>query len=337
MKTILKLLAVILCSVAILLGYNWLRDNKLPNFYGKAELYVEEGDGPDKVIESLKQQLTVLSEKRLRKVFERKEVARYIKPGHYLVGSSSTSVYVARMLNNGWQTPVRVTLAGSLRSREEIARKISRQLSLDSLSVIRAMEDEKLLAPYGVSPENVFAAFWPASYDIYWTASFTDLLDRCKKAADAFWTDDNLVKAARAGLSRKEALILASIVKGESNYKPELSKIAGVYLNRLNRGMLLQADPTVAYCYDYALKRVLFRHLEFDSPYNTYKYPGLPPGPICVPDREYIEAVLNPDYGGGNLYFCASKNLDGTHVFAKTADAHGRNAKAFQNALKNKI
>ena len=337
MKTILKLLAVILCSVAILLGYNWLRDNKLPNFYGKAELYVEEGDGPDKVIESLKQQLTVLSEKRLRKVFERKEVARYIKPGHYLVGSSSTSVYVARMLNNGWQTPVRVTLAGSLRSREEIARKISRQLRLDSLSVIRAMEDEKLLAPYGVSPENVFAAFWPASYDIYWTASFTDLLDRCKKAADAFWTDDNLVKAARAGLSRKEALILASIVKGESNYKPELSKIAGVYLNRLNRGMLLQADPTVAYCYDYALKRVLFRHLEFDSPYNTYKYPGLPPGPICVPDREYIEAVLNPDYGGGNLYFCASKNLDGTHVFAKTAEAHGRNAKAFQNALKNKI
>ena len=337
MKTILKLLAVILCSVAILLGYNWLRDNKLPNFYGKAELYVEEGDGPDKVIESLKQQLTVLSEKRLRKVFERKEVARYIKPGHYLVGSSSTSVYVARMLNNGWQTPVRVTLAGSLRSREEIARKISRQLRLDSLSVIRAMEDEKLLAPYGVSPENVFAAFWPASYDIYWTASFTDLLDRCKKAADAFWTDDNLVKAARAGLSRKEALILASIVKGESNYKPELSKIAGVYLNRLNRGMLLQADSTVAYCYDYALKRVLFRHLEFDSPYNTYKYPGLPPGPICVPDREYIEAVLNPDYGGGNLYFCASKNLDGTHVFAKTAEAHGRNAKAFQNALKNKI
>ncbi len=336
MKTILKLLAFILGAVALLVSYNWMRDNKMPNFYGKAELYVDEGDGPEEVIEALKSQLTVLSERRLRKVFIQKEVAKYIKPGHYLVGSSSTSVYVARMLNNGWQTPLRVTLAGSLRSREEIARKLSRQLRMDSLSVIRAMQDDKLLEPYGASAENVFAAFFPASYDMYWTASFTDVLDRCKQASDAFWTDDNLVKAARVGLSRREVVILASIVKGESNYKPELSKIAGVYLNRLERGMLLQADPTVAYCYDYELKRVLFRHLEFDSPYNTYKYPGLPPGPICVPDREYLEAVLNPDYGGGNLFFCASKNLDGTHVFAKTAEAHGRNARAFQNALNNK-
>ena len=335
MKKLVLLLLFVLSVVALLVGYNWMVDNKLPNFYGSADLYVNEGDGPDEVIDALKGQLKVLSEKRLRKVFAQKEVDKYIKPGHYLVGSSSTSVYVARMLNNGWQTPVRVTLAGSLRTRQEIARKLSKQLRLDSLSVIRAMEDEELLKPYGVTPETVFAAFWPASYDMYWTASFTDVLDRCKKAADAYWTDDNLVKAARVGLSRKEAVILASIVKGESNYKPELPKIAGVYINRLNRGMLLQADPTVAYCYDYELKRVLFRHLEFDSPYNTYKYAGLPPGPICVPDKEYLDAVLNPDYGGGNLFFCASKNLDGTHVFAKTAEAHGRNAKAFQNALKN--
>ena len=336
MKTIAKLLAVVVAAVVILVAYNWFRDNKMPNFYGNAELFVNEGDGPDEVVSSLGSQLTILSEKRLRKVFRQKEVAQFIKPGHYLVGSKSSSVYVARMLNNGWQSPVRVTLAGSLRSREELARKISRQLRIDSLSVIRAMEDGQLLKPYGVTPENVFAAFFPASYDMYWTASFTDLLDRCKKAADAYWTDDNLVKAAHVGLSRQEAVVLASIVKGESNYKPELPKIAGVYLNRLKRGMLLQADPTVAYCYDYALKRILFRHLEFDSPYNTYKYAGLPPGPICVPDKEYLDAVLNPDYGGGNLFFCASKNLDGTHVFAKTAEAHGRNAKAFQNALNNR-
>ena len=336
MKTIAKLLAVVILAVAAVIGYNWLRDNKLPNFYGSADLYVGQGDGPEEVIESLKSQLTVLSEKRLRKVFVQKEVSSFIKPGHYVVGSNSTSVYVARMLNNGWQTPVRVTLAGSLRSRGEIARKLSHQLQLDSLSVISAMQDESVMKAYGATADNPFAAFFPASYDMYWTASIEDVLDRCKKASDAFWTDDNLVKAARVGLSRREAVILASIVKGESNYKPELPKIAGVYLNRLDRGMLLQADPTVAYCYDYELKRVLFRHLEFDSPYNTYKYPGLPPGPICVPDKEYLEAVLNPDYGGGNLFFCASKNLDGTHVFAKTAEAHARNAKAFQNALKNK-
>lgn len=336
MKTIAKLLVLLIVAVAGLFGYNWFRDNKMPNFYGLAELYVHEGEGPEEVIAKLNKKLKILNEKRLRKVFRQKEVEKYIKPGHYTVISNCSSVYVARMLNNGWQTPVRVTIAGSLRTKKELARKVANQLQVDSLTVRRALEDEELLAAYGVSPENVFEAFFPATYEMYWTAPFTDLLDRCKKASDAFWTDDNLVKAAKVGLSRHEATVLASIVKGESNFRPELPKIAGVYLNRLKRGMLLQADPTVAYCYDYEIKRVLFRHLEFDSPYNTYKYAGLPPGPICVPDREYLEAVLNPDYGGGNLFFCASKDMNGTHVFAKTAEAHGRNARAFQNALNNK-
>ena len=333
MKTILKLLVLLIGAVAILVGFNWFRDNKMSNFYGKADLYVTESTTPDDVIESLKGQLKILSERRLRKVFAEKNVAEYIKPGHYRVSGTSTSVYVARMLNNGWQTPVSFSLAGSLRTKAEIARKISRQLQLDSAAVYAALEDSAFLAAYDTTPETFFEAFFPATYELYWTASLTDVLDRCRKASDAFWTDENLVKAAAAGLSRRQAVILASIVKGESHYKPELAKIAGVYLNRISRGMLLQADPTVAYCYDYELKRILFRHLEFDSPYNSYKYAGLPPGPICVPDKEYLEAVINPDYGGGNLYFCASKNLDGTHVFAKTLEAHNRNAKAFQNAL----
>lgn len=333
MKTILKLLVLLIGAVAILVGFNWFRDNKMSNFYGKADLYVTESTTPDDVIESLKGQLKILSERRLRKVFAEKNVAEYIKPGHYRVSGTSSSVYVARMLNNGWQTPVSFSLAGSLRTKAEIARKISRQLQLDSAAVYAALEDSAFLAAYDTTPETFFEAFFPATYELYWTASLTDVLDRCRKASDAFWTDENLVKAAAAGLSRRQAVILASIVKGESHYKPELAKIAGVYLNRISRGMLLQADPTVAYCYDYELKRILFRHLEFDSPYNTYKYAGLPPGPICVPDKEYLEAVINPDYGGGNLYFCASKNLDGTHVFAKTLEAHNRNAKAFQNAL----
>lgn len=336
MKTVVKLLVPAAAAIALFVGYNWMRDNKLPNFYGTADLYVYDGDGPDAVVASLKEKLTVLSERRLRKVFEQKKVASYIKPGHYIVDSRSSSVYVARMLNNGWQTPVKLTLAGSLRSKAEIARKIASQMQLDSLAVIDFMRDKDALKPYGVAPDNVFAAFFPATYELYWTAPITDILDRCKKASDEYWTDENLVKAARVGLSRKQAVILASIVKGESRYKPELPKIAGVYLNRLNRGMRLQADPTVAYCYDYALHRVLFKHLEYDSPYNTYKYIGLPPGPINVPDKEYLDAVLNPDYGGGNLFFCASKNLDGTHVFARTLDAHSRNARAFQAAIKNR-
>lgn len=334
MKKIIVALVLLLGGIAALVAYNWLRDNRMPNFYGKADVYVRNGDTPSDVISSLDGKITVLSRRRLEKVFTEKKVADFIKPGHYRIDSKTTSVQFARMLNNGWQTPVSLTLSGSLRTQKELARKISRQLQLDSVEVMKAFDDSSLMASYGVTPENVFAAFYPATYDIMWTASLSDLMDKCRKASDAFWTDENKAKAARVGLSPKEVVTLASIVKGESSYKPELPMIAGVYLNRLDRGMPLQADPTVAYCYDYELKRILYRHLEFDSPYNTYKNTGLPPAPINVPDKEYIEAVLNPNRGGGNLYFCASPSFDGTHVFAKTLEGHTRNARAFQNALK---
>ncbi len=334
MKKIIAALGLLLLLVGGAVAYNWLRDNRMPNFYGKADLYVTAGQGPDEVIASLRDKINILSEKRLRKVFASKRVAEYITPGHYRIDSRTTSVQLARMLNNGWQTPVSLTLSGSLRTRQELARKISRQLQIDSLSVMQAFEDSALMAAYGVNTENVFGAFYAATYDIMWTASIVDVLEKCRKASDAFWTDENKSKAAGLGLTPRQVVTLASIVKGESNYKPELAMIAGVYLNRLDRGMLLQADPTVAYCYDYALKRILYRHLEFDSPYNTYKYSGLPPAPINVPDREYLEAVLNPNRGGGNLYFCASPNFDGTHVFARTLEGHNKNARAFQKALK---
>ena len=334
MKKILACLLALMLIVGALVAYSWLRDNKMPNFYGKAELYVRQGDTPADVISSLRGQLKILSQRRLEKVFQQKKVAEYIKPGHYTVDSKCSSVYVARMLNNGWQTPVSFTLAGSLRTPQEIARKISRQLQIDSAEVMRAFADSALMASYGASTENVFPAFFPATYSLYWNATLKDVLDRCRKASESFWTAENKSRAARVGLTPREAVVLASIVKGESNYKPEYRKIAGVYINRLKRGMLLQADPTVAYCYDYELRRVLYRHLEFDSPYNTYKYAGLPPGPINVPDTDYLEAVINPDLGGGILFFCASPAMDGTHVFAKTLSAHSRNAKAFQNALK---
>jgi len=130
---------------------------------------------------------------------------------------------------------------------------------------------------------------------------------------------------------------LASIVTAESNNEAEMPKIAGVYMNRLKIGMPLQADPTIAFCYDYQLNRILLKHLEVDSSYNTYKHTGLPPGPICVPTRSAMEAVLHPDFGGtwgaGNLYFCANPDFSGTHVFAKTLSEHNRNAQAFQAEL----
>ena len=164
-----------------------------------------------------------------------------------------------------------------------------------------------------------------------------DVLDKQKAAWDAFWTPERDTKAKALRLSRQEVSVLASIVKAESNHEPEMPRIAGVYLNRLKVGMPLQADPTIAFCYDYKLNRILNKHLEVDSAYNTYTHTGLPPAPICVPTRAALDAVLNPDFGGtwgaGNFYFCANPDFSGTHVFARTLTEHNRNAEAFRAEL----
>lgn len=331
MKKAVILIILALMAVAAIVGGRWYRDNKMPNFNGKVELYVTPDTPYEEVLAELKAR--AISAKSLVRAFEDKKVSEFFSPGYYVLNASNSSVYAARMLNNGWQSPVNMTLSGTMRLKGEIARKIGNQLMIDSVSVRKALDDKDLLNEYGFTPQNVFALIQPDTYQMYWTATMKDVLDSQKKSWDAFWTDDNVAKAKKLGLSKLEVATLASIVTGESNHTPEMPKIAGVYLNRLRIGMKLQADPTVAYCYGYKLNRVLLRHLEVDSEYNTYKYEGLPPGPICVPAREALEAVLNPDYGPGNLYFCANPDFSGTHVFAKTLAEHGANARAFQAEL----
>lgn len=332
----LALSVMALC--AALPAWHYVRDNRMPNFGRMAEIYVYPGTSSSEAMSMIADGAGVIDMRSMERAFRSKEVDRYIKPGHYTVSPSSSSVYVARMLNNGWQTPVKVTLAGNLRLKGNISAKISSQLLVDSASVRAALDDGELLARYGFNPANVFSLLMPATYEMYWTASMEDFLDRQKEAYDAFWTEENMAKAAALGLDRTEVSILASIVNGETNNEPEMPKIAGVYLNRLSIGMPLQADPTVAFCFDYAPGRILRKHLEVDSPYNTYRHSGLPPGPICVPTKAALLAVLNPDFGGpgigkGNLYFCANPDFSGTHVFARTLDEHNRNAAAFRREL----
>ena len=167
---------------------------------------------------------------------------------------------------------------------------------------------------------------------MYWTASVKEIFDRLKKEYDAFWTEDRVAKAEAQKLSKMDVSILASIVSGETLKDFEYPKIAGVYLNRYKKGMKLQADPTVCFCYDYKLDRVLKKHLLIDSPYNTYKYAGLPPAPINVPPKACLDAVLSPDKHG-YIYFCASPEFNGTHNFAVTYGEHLKNARAFQREL----
>jgi UPF0755 protein len=172
----------------------------------------------------------------------------------------------------------------------------------------------------------------PDTYQMYWTASVKEIFDRFKKEYDAFWTPDRQAKAKAQKLNQMQVSVMASIVSGETLKTFEYPIIAGVYLNRYKKGMKLQADPTVAYCHGYTLDRILKKHLTIDSPYNTYKYVGLPPAPINVPPKACIDAVLNPATHK-YIYFCASPAFDGTHNFAVTYTEHLKNARAFQRAL----
>jgi UPF0755 protein len=205
-------------------------------------------------------------------------------------------------------------------------------MMVDSASVAQALDSAEFLSGYGFTPENVFAMILPDTYQMYWTASVEEIFDRLKKEYDAFWTPERDAKAKAQGLSRMQVSILGSIVSGETLKDFEYPKIAGVYLNRYKKGMRLQADPTIAFIHGYTLDRILKKHLTVDSPYNTYKYAGLPPAPINVPPKACLDAVLNPDKHG-YIYFCANAAFDGTHKFAVTYNEHLKNAREFQRAL----
>lgn len=317
-------------SVLTVFAARWYQDNRKANFSEADELYVYPDMTASDILDSLSG--VVINPKSLSRAFSKESVASSLKPGHYLVAPSSQSIYVARMLTRGWQTPVNLTLSGTLRSKDRIANQIANQMMCGYDEVYSAMYDKEFLSKYDTDTLNLFGFFLPDSYQMYWTASVDEIFARFKKEYDAFWTDERVSKAKALGLSKEQVSTVASIVAGETRAEQEFAKIAGVYLNRYNIGMRLQADPTVCYCYGYTLNRVLLKHLEVDSPYNTYKYAGLPPGPICTPGKAYLDAVLNPDKHG-YLYFCASASFDGTHNFAVSYDQHLRNAREFQTAL----
>ena len=329
-KKIIIIVALVAASVCAVVGGLYYNDNKRVNFSDGCVLYVYPDMTADQVRDSL--QSVVLRPRSLERAFNKIEVAEKIKPGRYVVEPSFTSVYVARMLVFGWQTPQNMTLSGTIRKKGVLAKKISNQMMVDSASVAQALDSADFLAGYGFTPENVFAMILPDTYQMYWTASVTEIFDRFKKEYDLFWTPDRLAKAKEQKLNPMQVSVMASIVSGETLKAFEYPVIAGVYLNRYKKGMKLQADPTVAYCHGYTLDRILKKHLTIDSPYNTYKYAGLPPAPINVPPKACIDAVLNPD-NHGYIYFCASPEFDGTHRFAVSYNEHLKNARAFQRAL----
>lgn len=331
LKFILAALVILAGAAAFVVGRYYI-DNKKPNFTEEYVLYVRPETTLGQIADSLQSGAGMIRPKSLERVFKKMDVASKMKPGRYVVDATCPSIYVARMLVFGWQTPQDLVLSGTMRSKERIAKKVSTQMMVDSASVADALNDKEFLAGYGFTPENVFALILPDTYQMYWTASVEEIFDRLKKEYDAFWTPERDAKAKAQGLNRMQVSVMASIVSGETLKDFEYPVIAGVYLNRYKKGMKLQADPTIAFCYNYTLDRILKKHLQVDSPYNTYKHVGLPPAPINVPPKACLDAVLNPAKHG-YIYFCASEEFDGTHRFAVTYSEHLKNARKFQRAL----
>ena len=310
----------------------WYNDNRRPNFTEKYVLFVRPETSVQTVIDSLVSGAGAQRPRSLERCFEEENLAACMKPGRYVIEPSFTSIYVARMLTHGWQTPGNMTLSGTIRTKARLAQKIAAQMMADSASIAQALDSAEFLEPYGFTPENIFAMILPDTYQMYWTASVREIFDRLKKEYDTFWTPERLDKAKAQKLNQMQVSVLASIVSGETLKSFEYPRIAGVYLNRYRKGMRLQADPTVAFCFNYEPDRILKKHLKVDSPYNTYKYAGLPPAPINVPPKACLEAVLSPE-NHKYLYFCASPDFDGTHRFAVTYSEHQKNARAFQREL----
>ncbi|MBN7811496.1 endolytic transglycosylase MltG [Algoriphagus sp. H41] len=255
-----------------------------------------------------------------------------VKPGLYRVEPKMSNLELVRMLRAGRQVPVKVTF-NNVRTKEDLAEKITANLELSQEQFLDLIQDSVYIRKFDFEEETVMGMFIPNTYEFWWNTSPEALFDRMYKEYEAFWTAERKQKAQAIGLTQKEVSTLASIVQAESQKSDERPKIAGVYLNRMKIGMPLQADPTLVYATgDFTLKRILNVHKEIESPYNTYKYAGLPPGPINLPDINSLNAVLNTethDY----LYFCAKEDFSGYHAFASTYSEHMANARRYQNAL----
>ncbi len=257
---------------------------------------------------------------------------RKVKPGKYKLEKGMSNVDLIRKLRAGEQEPVKITFQ-NFRLKEEFAGYIDKQLELDSASLLSKLDSMDILREVGLNEENAFCMFIPNTYEFYWNTNAEKFILKMQSHYKEFWNDQRQKQAKKIGLTKAEVSILASIVDQEALINTELQRIAGVYMNRINRDMKLEADPTVIYSLkDFSTKRVLNRMLAFDSPYNTYRYKGLPPGPICMPSVAAIDAVLN--YEKHNyIYFCAKEDFSGYHNFAATAAEHTENARKFQKAL----
>ncbi|WP_212003119.1 endolytic transglycosylase MltG [Chitinophaga sp. HK235] len=255
-----------------------------------------------------------------------------VKAGRYKISHGMSNFTIAKMLRSGKQSPITLVI-NKLRTKDDLIKKVSTNLEADSNALRALLNDQVYLRQFNLDTNSAMCAVVPNTYEFYWNTNAETVFKKLEKEREEFWTEARKNKASALGLTPVQVTVLASIVDEESNKADEKSLIASVYLNRFRKGMRLQADPTVKFALqDFGLKRIREGHTQYDSPYNTYRYNGLPPGPICTPMKKTMDAVLNTpetDY----LYFCARSDFSGYHAFAATYAEHLVNARKYQAEL----
>jgi UPF0755 protein len=284
------------------------------------------------VLDSLRVQNIISNEFAFNWIAERMNYWERVKPGKYDIKKGESLLSIIRMLRNGQQTPVNLIIT-KIRTNEDFARLAGNKFEFDSIRMISFLLNNDSLKPFSALPEQAMSIVLPDTYSFLWTTTpqkiFKKLWDENKK----FWNSERLVKAQSLSLSPLQVSILASIVDEETNVTKEKGTVASVYLNRLKKGMPLQADPTVKFALrDFGLKRIYEKHLFTESPYNTYRNRGLPPGPICTPSKKTLDAVLNAP-STNYIYFVASPKFNGEHEFSSSYAEHLIKAKQYQQEL----
>ena len=296
-------------------------------------LYLDNEATYDDFLDSLKSHDVLKYESTFIRLANYKELDENMKPGRYVITSGMSNNTLVNMMRSGNQSPVQITF-NNIRTKEDFAELIAPKMAFSEEELLEALNNDSIAAKYDLTTENIMVLFIPNTYEMYWNLSPEGFIDRMHKEYEKFWNSDRLAKAEAIDLSPVQVSILASIVGGETNKVDEMPKIAGVYINRLNKGWKLEACPTVIFAMgDFTITRLLNKHLKYESDYNTYIHEGLPPGPINLPSGDCIDAVLNYEHHN-YMFFSAKEDFSGYHNFARTNAEHEANARKYQAAYR---
>lgn len=334
------IIGLIICLIGIG-GYIYYKATKYSYNVDEANstiIYISTNSNFEDVCTILKENNIEIDNETFSWIAEKKKYKSNVKPGKYRLSKENAegkientlqSIGIIDILRSGVQVPVKVTF-NNIRYKKDLAEKLAQNLEITNNDILSLLNDHNFCKKYGFNTTTIVTMFLPDTYEFKWNTSVEDLIKRFANEYKKFWNDERKAKAKALNLSQSEVSILASIVQKETNRNDEKKTVAGVYLNRLKKGMLLQADPTLVYAVgDFTIRRVLNKHKEINSKYNTYKYKGLPPGPICIPSKVSINAVL--DYEDHEyLFFCARPGDSGYHDFAKTYAQHKINARKYR-------